>query len=89
MAQLTTQIQQLTAQIHEGFHQINAQRNHRINHIGNKIDTLATRDHNSMARVQNSRLLMSRQRLAHVNPTTNTSTQGFRARLPDISSIEE
>merc|ERR1712000_501511 len=78
VAQLTDQIQQSNVQINAQFTQFNAQFNaqiaqinaqfaQRFDQLDNKIDTLTTRvianDHNASARVQNSYLTKSSDRL--------------------------
>merc|ERR1711939_95318 len=84
VAQLTDQIQQSNVQINAQFNaqfnaqiaQINAQFAQRFDQLDNKIDTLTTRvianDHNASARVQNSYLTKSSDRLTPlISPLTN------------------
>merc|ERR1712000_657604 len=85
-------IQQLTAQVNAQFAQVNAQINaqfaQRFDQLDNKIDTLAIRvaanDHNASARVQNSYLTRSSDRLTPLmSSLTNTLIEWFPMKSSD------
>merc|ERR1712230_296197 len=101
VAQLTDQIQQSNVQINTQFNaqfnaqiaQINAQFAQRFDQLDNKIDTLTTRvianDHNASARVQNSYLTKSSDRLTPlISPLTNIFIEWFPVRSGDIPNME-
>merc|ERR1712230_241177 len=80
-------IQQLTTQMNAQFAQ-------RFDQLDNKIDTLATRvaanDHNASARVQNSYLTRSSDRLTPlISPLTNTLIEWFPTKSGDIPNMED
>merc|ERR1711939_603674 len=89
VAQLTDQFQQsnvqftqFNAQFNAQIAQINAQFAQRFDQLDNKIDTLTTRvianDHNASARVQNSYLTKSSDRLTPlISPLTNIFIESF------------
>merc|ERR1712169_57821 len=90
VAQLTDQIQQSNVQINAQF---NAQFAQRFDQLDNKIDTLTTRvianDHNASARVQNSYLTKSSDRLTPlISPLTNIFIEWFPVRSGDIPNME-
>merc|ERR1711939_1151291 len=87
-------IQQLTTQMNAQFAQVNAQFAQRFDQLDNKIDTLATRvaanDHNASARVQNSYLTRSSDRLTPlISPLTNTLIEWFPTKSGDIPNMED
>merc|ERR1712000_677707 len=82
-------IQHAVAQLTDQIQQSNAQFAQRFDQLDNKIDTLTTRvianDHNASARVQNSYLTKSSDRLTPlISPLTNIFIEWFPVRSGDI-----
>ncbi|KAL2402922.1 hypothetical protein ABEF93_006038 [Exophiala dermatitidis] len=82
------------AQIDDRFAQMNTHFSQRFDQLDNKIDTLTTRvianDHNASARVQNSFLTRSSDRLTPLmNPSTNNFIEWFPAKSGDIPNMED
>merc|ERR1711939_1064025 len=93
-AQVNAQMNAQFAQINAQFAQVNAQFAQRFDQLDNKIDTLATRvaanDHNASARVQNSYLTRSSDRLTPlISPLTNTLIEWFPTKSGDIPNMED
>merc|ERR1712029_752827 len=93
-AQVNAQFAQVNAQINAQFAQVNAQIAPRFDQLDNKIDTLAIRvaanDHNASARVQNSYLTRSSDRLTPLmSSLTNTLIEWFPMKSSDIPNIED
>merc|ERR1711939_533269 len=93
-AQVNAQFAQVNAQINVQFAQVNAQFAQRFDQLDNKIDTLAIRvaanDHNASARVQNSYLTRSSDRLTPLmSSLTNTLIEWFPMKSSDIPNIED
>merc|ERR1711939_524739 len=96
-AQVTAQFTQVNAQfaqVNAQFAQVNAQFAQRFDQLDNKIDTLAIRvaanDHNASARVQNSYLTRSSDRLTPLmSSLTNTLIEWFPMKSSDIPNIED
>merc|ERR1712000_110713 len=92
--QLTAQVNAQFAQVNAQFAQVNAQFAQRFDQLDNKIDTLAIRvaanDHNASARVQNSYLTRSSDRLTPLmSSLTNTLIEWFPMKSSDIPNIED
>merc|ERR1711939_958269 len=96
-AQMNAQFAQVNAQftqVNAQFAQVNAQFAQRFDQLDNKIDTLAIRvaanDHNASARVQNSYLTRSSDRLTPLmSSLTNTLIEWFPMKSSDIPNIED
>merc|ERR1712072_33045 len=93
-AQINAQFAQVIAQMNAQFAQVNAQFAQRFDQLDNKIDTLAIRvaanDHNASARVQNSYLTRSSDRLTPLmSSLTNTLIEWFPMKSSDIPNIED
>merc|ERR1712169_172083 len=93
-AQINAQFAQVNAQMNAQFAQVNAQFTQRFDQLDNKIDTLAIRvaanDHNASARVQNSYLTRSSDRLTPLmSSLTNTLIEWFPMKSSDIPNIED
>merc|ERR1711939_1041136 len=93
-AQVNAQMNAQFAQINAQFAQVNAQFAQRFDQLDNKIDTLAIRvaanDHNASARVQNSYLTRSSDRLTPLmSSLTNTLIEWFPMKSSDIPNIED
>merc|ERR1711939_689273 len=89
-----TQVNAQFAQVNAQFAQVNAQFAQRFDQLDNKIDTLAIRvaanDHNASARVQNSYLTRSSDRLTPLmSSLTNTLIEWFPMKSSDIPNIED
>merc|ERR1712169_90608 len=93
-AQVNAQMNAQFAQVNAQFAQVNAQFAQRFDQLDNKIDTLAIRvaanDHNASARVQNSYLTRSSDRLTPLmSSLTNTLIEWFPMKSSDIPNIED
>merc|ERR1712169_17467 len=93
-AQVNAQMNAQFAQVNAQFTQVNAQFAQGFDQLDNKIDTLAIRvaanDHNASARVQNSYLTRSSDRLTPLmSSLTNTLIEWFPMKSSDIPNIED